>query len=97
MNSIYIKNYLDLTNKEKEHFFIFLKNHKSFVLMRQRILLTENALLLEFKKASDIQKIKVFIDDYLRIHNSVSTDIIRNVIQKNDYLVLEFDNKKLRV
>jgi len=97
MKVIYIKNYLDLTNKEKEQFFLFLKNDKAFALIRQRIILTENALLLDFKKGFDIKKIKALIDNYLSKYNGLSTHIIRSIIQKNDHLVLEFDNKKLRV
>lgn len=97
MNAIYIKNYLSLTDEEKKQFFIFLKNNNVFTLVRQRVILTENALLLDFTTNSDIKKTKTLIDNYLSTFDGISTHIIKNIIQQNDHLVLEFDNRKLRV
>ena len=97
MNYLYIKNYLDLQNKDKEAFFNFLKNHSSISLTRQRVVMSENALILDFAENSNINEVKALLDEYLDIYSDLTTHIIEKIVKKSDHLILEFDDKKLRV
>lgn len=97
MTHLYIKNYLDLPIKEKEAFFTFLKEHSSIPLTRQRVVMSENALILDFIDDSDMDEVKTLVDAYLNVHSELTTHIIKKIVKKNDHLVLKFDDKKLRV
>jgi hypothetical protein len=52
---------------------------------------------LDFKADTNIQEAKKIIEGFFETINKVSVYVVNQIIQNKDALVLEFDNKKLRV
>ena len=88
---------MNLTKNEKVNFFIFLKNFTECLITRQRIVLGENSLLLDFPEKNDIQKIQKLINRYFKSKENIHVKIVENVIDKDDHIILEFEDGKLRI
>jgi len=97
MKYIYVQGYMDLTKNEKVKFFIFLKSFTECLITRQRIVLGENALLLDFPEKTDIEKIKKLIERYFKSQKSVRVAVVQNIRDKDDHQILEFEDKKIRI
>ena len=97
MKFIYLKNYLDLPREEKLNFFKFLGNAKNLSLSNQRMIFGENALLLDFNDNTNIEEAKKTIEGFFKTIPKISVYIVNQIIDDKDSLILEFNNKKLRV
>lgn len=97
MKYIYVKDYMDLTKNEKVKFFIFLKNFTECLITRQRIVLGENSLLLDFPEKTDIEKIKKLIERYLKVQKNVSVAVVKHIREEDDHQILEFEDKQIRI
>ena len=97
MKYIYVKDYMDLTKNEKVKFFIFFKNFTECLITRQRIVLGENSLLLDFPEKTDIEKIKKLIERYLKVQKNVSVAVVKHIREEDDHQILEFEDKQIRI
>ncbi len=97
MQYIYLKNYLELSREEKFNFFKFLRNAPDLSVSHQRVIFGENALLLDFKRDTHIEKAKKSIESFFKRTPEISVHVVNQIIQNKDSLILEFANKKLRV
>ncbi len=97
MKFIYVKNYLEIPREEKLNFFKFICSVDHLTISQQRIVFSENSLLLDFQEATNIQKAKETIEGFFKTIPNVSAHVVNQIIQDKDCLILEFNNKKLRV
>lgn len=97
MKFIYLKNYLDLSRKEKLNFFKFLGNAKNLSVSHQRVIFGENVLLLDFKDDRNTEEVKQTIESFFKTIPKISVHVVHQIIQNKDSLILEFNNKRLRV
>jgi len=97
MKFIYLKNYLDLPREEKLNFFKFLGNDDNLNILDQRVIFGENALLLDFKDETNIEEAKKNIEHFFKKTPEISVHVVDQIIEDKDSLILEFNNKKLRV
>lgn len=97
MKFIYLKNYLDLLREEKLNFFKFLRNTDKLRLLNQRVIFGENALLLDFKDDTNIEELKRNIERFFKTTPEISVHVANQIIENKDSLILEVNNKKLRV
>ena len=97
MKFIYVKNYLEITREEKLNFFKFIGSVDNLTITQQRVVFSENSLLLDFKEATNVQKAKETIQGFFETVPNVSAHVVNQIIQDKDSVILEFNNKKLRV
>jgi len=97
MKIIYVKNYLEIPREEKLNFFKFLNSVNNLTIMQQRVVFSENSLLLDFKETTNVQKAKETIEGFFEKIPNVSAHVVNQIIQDKDSVILEFNNKKLRV
>lgn len=97
MKFIYLENYLEIPKEEKLNFLKFISSVDNLTIAKQRVIFSENSLLIDFKEATNIQKAKETIEDFFEYIPNISTYVVNQIIQEKDSLILEFDNKKLRV
>jgi len=97
MKFIYVKNYLEIPREEKLNFFKFLGNTDNLRVTHQRVIFGENSLLLDFKGDTNIEEAKKLIEGFFEMTPEISVYVVNQIIQTKDTLILEFNNKKLRV
>ena len=68
MKFIYVKNYLEITREEKLNFFKFIGSVDNLTITQQRVVFSENSLLLNFKEATNVQKAKETIEGFLKLY-----------------------------
>ncbi len=97
MKFIYVENYLEIPREKKLNFFKFISSVDNLTISKQRVVFSENSLLIDFKEATNIQKAKETIEGFFENIPNVSAHVVNQIIQDKDSLILEFNNKKLRV
>jgi hypothetical protein len=97
MKFIYVKNYLEITREEKLNFFKFIGSVDNLTITQQRVVFSENSLLLDLIEATNVQKAKETIEGFFESISNVSAHVVNQIIQDKDSVILEFNNKKLRV
>jgi hypothetical protein len=98
MPFIYIKNYLDISRDEKLEFFILIKGFKNFNVTNQKILLSDNSLLLQLDEQSDksfaMETIKKFFID----KGDMEVCLVKEILQSQNDILLTFeDNEQKRI
>lgn len=86
MEYLYIKNYLLASREDKLEFFKFLGVFKSFKVIKQKIVLNENSLILEFKENSDILRAKGSIEKFFKGKEHIEVKIIKKIQNKNEFI-----------
>jgi len=89
---IYIKNYLLIPREDKLEFFKFLGVFKSFKAIKQKIILEENSLILEFEENPDIKLACESIEKFFENNDDIKVKIIKNIIQDKDEFILIWEN-----
>ena len=98
MHAVYIKNYLNLPNEEKEQFLAYIQKETALPLIEEKVVFAESSLLLTFKDGTDIKQVKSLLDKYFTQSNTpLTTYIVNNIISKDDNLIIEFNHRKLRI
>lgn len=99
MKYIYIKNYLKLSPKQKGDFLDFI-NTKSryFKVLKQEVIFSEESLLLEFIKESDMKLAYLNLQDFFEKLENIKVYSIKKTFD-NEQMILSFNNsnKKIRV
>ncbi|MEA3353587.1 MAG: hypothetical protein U9Q33_07210 [Campylobacterota bacterium] len=98
MKYIYIEKYLLVPRDTKLEFFKFIGVFSKFKVIKQKVLLDDNSLVLELDKDSDMQLAQDSIAKFFKTDKNINVLIIENIFQSNKELVLEFkDNTKRKV
>ena len=94
MKYIYIENYLELTQKQKMSFFIFLEKSKELKLINQEMIFEEEAIILRFENNINLNSIKDMIQEYFTKNNikNINTQIVKKHNTKFDKVILTFIN-----
>jgi hypothetical protein len=93
---LYIKNYLDLTRRDKLDFFKLTGKFENFRILNQKVVLSDSSLLLEFAPTTDIEKAKEHIDKFLtkKEYENVETKILKEMVLNKDQIHLIFHNNE---
>lgn len=99
---IYIKNYLQLSRRDKLDFFKLTGKFENFKISNQKIVLSDNSLLIEFAEKTDIIKAKERIDIFFqkRSLSNIETKILKQLLLDNKQIQMIFQNneqKKLKL
>ncbi|MEA3554562.1 MAG: hypothetical protein U9R39_09250 [Campylobacterota bacterium] len=98
MKYIYIKNYLLIPREDKLEFFKFLGVFKSFKAIKQKIVLDENSLLLEFEDNPDIKLARESIEKFFANNDDVDISIIKDIVKdKNEFILIWEDDTQKRI
>lgn len=97
MEYIYIDNYIKLSKEKKINFLKFLDKFSSFNISNQNIIFSEESIILEFMKGSNINDIYTSIKDYFKSIEYIKVDTIQKTFNKSNNTVLTFkgSNKKI--
>lgn len=97
MRFIYIKNYLNISREEKFDFIKYLYSFKDFKVINQKIVLNDNALIVELSQKSSFAIAKSLIDRYFQDYKDIQTFFIDSLaIEEDNTLILKRDNKIVR-
>jgi len=93
---IYIKNYLNISRRDKLEFFKLTGKFKNFKITNQKVVLSDNSLLLEFAEDSDIETAKEKIEEFFEKRNILNTEtkILKEILLNNDQIKLIFKNNE---
>lgn len=96
MGLLYIENYLKISRGDKLDFFILIGAFKNFKVQHQKVILNNNALLLEFSEDSDIEFAKEVIEKFFEDIGQDDLDInvikVKQLVQENKEIVVTFEN-----
>jgi len=93
---IYIKNYLNISRRDKLEFFKLTGKFKNFKITNQKVVLSDNSLLLEFAEDSDIESAREKIEEFFEKRKILNTEtkILKEILLNNDQIKLIFKNNE---
>lgn len=99
MKSIYIENYLKIPNQQKVKFLNFMNKSKDFKVSNEKIIFSEEALVLELIKDSDIEKAYKKFINYFKDIKDIKVQMIKQTFDRSNNPILTFMNthKQIRV
>lgn len=99
MEYLYIDNYMQLSNNEKQSFLSFLQKHKEFKVASLEMVCSEGALILGFLNDRDTNRAYENLTGFFERAKNIKIDFIKKLSSKNTYTVLSFsqDNRRIRV
>lgn len=101
MQYIYIEDYIRLSKEYKIKFLNFMNRCTDFKVSNQKIILSEEALILGFSEGSDIQKAYINFKNFFIFQDlkHIKVDIIQKTFDKSNNMILTFNdtNKQIRV
>ena len=98
MNFIYIKNYLKIPRESKLLFFKFISSFKKCRVQNQKVVLSDNSLILEFSDDSNIDDAFKQIKDYFKKESFIDVKTLESLLLDREVLTLIFDeNNKKRI
>ncbi|NVJ52188.1 MAG: hypothetical protein HWD90_00745 [Campylobacteraceae bacterium] len=97
MRFIYIKNYLNISREKKFEFIKFIYSFEEFKVINQKIVLNDNALIIELSKRSSFDIAKTIIDKFFKDYDDIETFFIDSLaIEEDNTLILKRDNEVVR-
>jgi len=101
MQSIYIENYVTLQKEQKLEFLNFINKCTDFKVSNQKIILSEESLIIGFLEGSDIQKAYINFTNFFNLLGlkDINIELIKKTYDKSNNLVLTFisTNKQIRI
>ncbi|MGA1931181.1 hypothetical protein ACH5BF_00450 [Arcobacter sp. YIC-464] len=98
MRFIYIKNYLKIPRESKLLFFKFVSSLKKCRLENQKVVLSDNSLILEFCDDSNIDMALNQIKEYFKKETQIDVKKLQSLLLDSEVLTLVFDeNNKKRI
>jgi len=93
---IYIKNYLDLPRRDKLDFFKLTGKFKNFRISNQKIILSDNSLLIEFTENTDIDSAKKVIDNFFqkKVITNIEIKILKQLLLDHKQIKMIFQNNQ---
>ncbi|MEA2029238.1 MAG: hypothetical protein U9N49_09735 [Campylobacterota bacterium] len=95
----YIANFLALSAYQKRDFFDKLESLKSIRVVNQKVVLDENALIIEFAKGTKLKYLQSKIESFLGVYGGVEVKRIKRLIEHPKELTIVFENgeKKIKI
>ncbi|MCK5111720.1 MAG: hypothetical protein KAQ94_09390 [Arcobacteraceae bacterium] len=98
MRYIYIKNYMELTPKKKKNFLLFVNKCNDFKVVSQKIIFSEESLLLEFLSDHDTKRAYINFQDFFQNMTNIKVDFVEKIFNSNQMiLIFNETNKRIRV
>jgi hypothetical protein len=99
MQYLYIENYLKIPQEQKMKFLSFVNRSKDFKISNEKIVFSEESLMLGFLKDSDIQKAYIKFIDFFKDIKSIKVNKIKQTLDKSNNMVLTFSDssKQIRI
>ena len=93
---IYIKNYIYLSRRNKLEFFKLTGKFKNFRISNQKIILSDQSILIEFTENTDIDSAKRTIDEFFqkKAITNVETKILKQLLLDNKQIKMIFQNNE---
>lgn len=92
MKFIYVPNYLNTTREDKKEFLILLNSFRNFKIRNQKILLSDDSLLLELDDNSQINFTKEVIDKFFDENEDIRAQVLQNILHETDEVTLIFED-----
>lgn len=97
MRFIYIQNYLNISKEKKLEFIKYIFAFKDYKVINQKIVLNDNALILELSKESSFDIAKSLIDRFFQNHKDIKIFFVDSLfIEQRSVLILKKENKVVR-
>ena len=97
MESIYIENYLKIPVKQKVDLLNSLSQSDDFKISKQEVVFSEESIIFDFKKDSDVNLACNKIKDYFKESKDIRVDKIKKLQDKARRTVLKFGNSKSQI
>ncbi|MCK5110987.1 MAG: hypothetical protein KAQ94_05650 [Arcobacteraceae bacterium] len=99
MKYVYIENYVKISQQQKIKFLNFMNKCKDFKVSNQKIIFSEESLILEFLKDSDTKKAYSYSNDFFKDLEDIKVDMIKMTFDQSNQMILTFNNtnKQIRV
>ncbi|MEA3498247.1 MAG: hypothetical protein U9R16_04225 [Campylobacterota bacterium] len=99
MEYIYIKNYLKIPQQQKIKFLNFINRCEDFKVTNQNIIFSEESLILDLSKDSDIKKAYSYSKKFFKDIKGIKVNIIKKTFDQLNQMTLTFNdtNKQIRI
>lgn len=97
MKFMFIKNYLTVSSLKKREFFKYVSSFSKFKFVNQKMILSENALLLQFAPNCDVELGLKNIRYFFKDNSDIEVEIVNKILKSEKELILEFDNGKSKI
>ena len=97
MRFIYIQNYLNISREKKYDFIRYVYSFEQFKVINQKIVLNDNALIIELDKESSFDVAKSLIDKFFYEYEDIESLCIDSLaIEEDKVLNLRIKDKVVR-
>ena len=79
MKYIYIENYLKISQEQKKNFLNFMNKCRDFKVSNEKIVFSEESLILGFLKDSDTQEAYSYFKEFFKDLKDINVDIIKKI------------------
>ena len=90
MKYLYIENYLKISKEQKRNFLNTMNRSEEFKISNEKIIFSEESLLLGLLKDSNVQKAYEYFKNYFKEIKDINIDIIQSSFDKSNHTVLTF-------
>ena len=97
MEYVYIENYVKIPQKQKIKFLEFINKCKDFKVLNQKIIFSEESLILELLKDSDVKKAYNNFKDFFKDLKNIKVDMIKKTLDKSNQIILTFNDTKKQI
>jgi hypothetical protein len=99
MKYVYIENYLKISRDKKKEFLNFMNRSKDFKVSNERIIFSEESVMLGFTKDSDIKKAYGCFKEFFDESKDINVDVVKKSFDKFNHTILTsvYLDKQIRV
>lgn len=96
MKFIYVKNYLKTSREDKINFLKFINEFEKIKMTNQKILLSDNSILFEFSKDTDIDYVKLIIDKFFKDNTEIEAIVLETILMDKETLTLVINKNETK-
>jgi len=99
MEYLYVENYLKISKEQRVKFLNFINKSKDFKISNEKVVFSEESLILGFLKGSDIQNAYAKFREFFKDIKDIKIDMIEKTVDKSNNMILTFmdTSKQIRV
>lgn len=94
MQFIYIENYLSIKKEEKMSFFKFINGSDKFKITNQKVILSDDSIILELSPESKAPIVKAYVDSFFKNDQHIDAHIVNKIVKNDSDLVLTFKDSQ---
>lgn len=97
MKSVYVENYMNLSDNEKKSFLSFMDSLKDIKVSSTEMVFSESSLIINLIDKYEANKIYTQFKDFFHEMKNVKVELVKKLLSKDNQTILSFSKKQIRV